>query len=544
MSKNPTVAALPPDHSLWIVSYSQAEPQNCFPTSQLPLSPQARQQLTERQWIESQGRLERQDFMLHDREKWPQLNIPGRGGAPGAPSFNQSMYQQNPMAHIGNPRFSGNFYQQAQQGQVGPSPAKRQRQHPPSHMPASVPQDTSIEDEENVLLGDLLDHLTQRDISLTRYMQHHEWMEEIFSSPYATGQIVPMDLGFGLMGELAGLTKDLFEPPTSDQEKSSSKSKDMAAAYKKVTPDQLQEFEKRIQTHKEKEQAEILRMKEEHARRMDSLRKSKSLVKAEKKLRNASWNPSESSNDFWRMEKTNDQDAGQIVHQVEELLGGSIQPQKEATMISEGGYRKEEPKTFPDTDMMGMQLDGAGLDVAQTTQSASGASAEPPRQSEPVQPPVQEAVPQIPQQQPESAAPSVPDTTMENMEAMDTGNFSLPDDMDLDTGTFNFDTPKADVSTPGMSNWPSQHQQPQISAQAQQTGAHPQTDTSNQPGSADLYGAGDTNFGDFDTGDGLIDFDGGAGGDLDFSMDNSAFGDAFHGTEAHHGQEGGTDETQ
>lgn len=545
MSKNPSVHALPPDPSLWLVHYGQADPQHCFPTSQLPLSHQSRQQLAERQWIESQGRLDRQDFMLHDREKWPQLNMPGRAAVPGVPAYNQNVYQQSPMAHIGNPRFSGNFYQQAQQGHAGPSPAKRARQHPPAPAHASaaalMAQDTSIEDEENVLLGDLLDHLTQRDISLTRYMQHHDWMDEVYSSPFATGQIVPMDLGFGLMGELAGLTEGLFDTPSSALEKPEPKTKDTPAAYKKVTSEQLQEFEKRVQAHKEKEQNEIARMKEEHARRMDSLRKSKSLVKAEKKLRNASWKPSGSGNEFWRLEKTNDQDANQIVEQVEELLGGSIQAQKEATMVSEGGYRKEEKRTPPaDADMSGMQMDGAGLDAAQSLQSASGAPAESALQIEQPQLPTQQisADPQAPQQLPQSAAPSAPDSNMENLESMDTGNFSLPDDMELDTGNFNFDTPKTDVQTPGTSNWPGQPQQAQ--SQPQQP-SNPQPNAADP--SADLYGAGgDANFGDFDAGDGLIDFEGGAGDDIDFSMDNSAFGDAFHGTEGH--DEEGAGETQ
>ena len=535
MSKNPSVHALPPDPSLWLVHYGQADPQHCFPASQLPLSHQSRQQMAERQWIESQGRLDRQDFMLHDREKWPQLNMPGRAAVPGVPAYNQNMYQQSPMAHIGNPRFSGNFYQQAQQGHTGPSPAKRARQHPPAHAPASaaalMAQDTSIEDEENVLLGDLLDHLTQRDISLTRYMQHHDWMDEVYSSPFATGKIVPMDLGFGLMGELAGLTEGLFDTPNSALEKTETKAKDTPAEYKKVTSEQLQEFEKRVQAHKEKEQDEIARMKEEHARRMDSLRKSKSLVKAEKKLRNASWKPSSSGNEFWRLEKTNDQNANQIVEQVEELLGGSIQAQKEATMISEGGYRKEEKRTPPaDADMAGQSL-----------QSASGAAAETaPQTEQPQQLPNQQlpAEPQASQQQlPQSAAPSVPDNNMENLETMDTGNFSLPDDMELDTGNFNFDTPKTDVQTPGTSNWPGQAQQ--VPAQPQQ----PAQSNAADPTSGDLYGAGgDANFGDFDAGDGLIDFEGGAGDDIDFSMDNSAFGDAFHGTEGH--DEEGAGETQ
>jgi len=541
MSKNPSVHALPPDPSLWLVHYGQADPQHCFPASQLPLSHQSRQQMAERQWIESQGRLDRQDFMLHDREKWPQLNMPGRAAVPGVPAYNQSMYQQSPMAHIGNPRFSGNFYQQAQQGHTGPSPAKRARQHPPAHAPASaaalMAPDTSIEDEENVLLGDLLDHLTQRDISLTRYMQHHDWMDEVYSSPFATGKIVPMDLGFGLMGELAGLTEGLFDTPNSSLEKPESKSTDTPAEYKKVTSEQLQEFEKRVQAHKEKEQNEITRMKEEHARRMDSLRKSKSLVKAEKKLRNASWKPSGSGNEFWRLEKTNDQDANQIVEQVEELLGGSISAQKEATMISEGGYRKEEKRTPPADADMGMQMDGAGIDATQSLQSASGAPAEPAPQAEQVQLPTQHAEPQAPQQLPQSAAPSAPDSNMENLETMDTGNFSLPDDMELDTG-FQFDTPKTDVQTPGTSNWPGQPQQAPTQPQqpAQPNAADPTS-------GGDLYGAGgDANFGDFDAGDGLIDFEGGAGDDIDFSMDNSAFGDAFHGTEGH--GDDGAGETQ
>ncbi|KAG9722456.1 hypothetical protein KCU73_g13950, partial [Aureobasidium melanogenum] len=85
------------------------------------------------------------------------------------------------------------------------------------------------------------------------------------------------------------------------------------------------------------------------------------------------------------------------------------------------------------------------------------------------------------------------------------------------------------------SNWPGQ--QVPTQPQPQQT-ANPQPDAANPTSGGDLYGAGgDANFGDFDAGDGLIDFEGGAGGDIDFSMDNSAFGDAFHGTETH-GDEG------
>ncbi|KAK3065762.1 hypothetical protein LTS18_002423 [Coniosporium uncinatum] len=49
-------------------------------------------------------------------------------------------------------------------------------------------------------------------------------------------------------------------------------------------------------------------------------------------------------------------------------------------------------------------------------------------------------------------------------------------------------------------------------------------------------GAEFTNFEDLDTaGDALADYEGGDDGGLDLDLDNSAFGDAFHGAEQHEG---------
>lgn len=572
VSKNPTVAALPPDPSLWVVHYSQAEPQNCIPAAQVGVQHTARTQLSERQWIEMQGRLERQDFMLHDREKWPQLNMPGRGGGPpGGQPYGQQMYGQNPMAHIGNPRFSGQFYQQGQQGHAGPSPAKRQRQHPPSQMPASAAalmnQDTTIEDEENNYYGDILDSLTQRDISLTRYMQHHEWMEEVFSSPYAIGQIIPADLGFGLMGELAGLTEGLLDLPTKDSDATEPLPKKTAPPpeLKKVSPEQLKEFELRVKAHMDKGQAELERMKEEHAKKLEALKKSKTLLQAEKRLRSSVWDVDDTGAEFWRIEKTKPISANHpskeaaegIVKEIEVMLGGAVQPQKEATVVEKGGLRFPEKRNIPPVPIAN-SADGASNDTQMDTtfdqkpqlsdqygQTTSGSEQQlpttqptPTTAAPPAQPPVQQP---SADQKPILEAP---DASMGNMDSLD-DNLSLMDDvnmdMDVDT-TLNFDTetPKtgADMST---TDWSAQQQPPTQQPTTSTTGAN-QTGNTPAPGAdqSDLFGTeGDAGFGDFETGDGLIDFDGGAGGDdLGFDMDNSAFGDAFHNTEAHGGDDG------
>ncbi|GAB7347587.1 hypothetical protein MBLNU459_g4468t1 [Dothideomycetes sp. NU459] len=583
VSKNPSVAALPPDPSLWIVHYCQADPQNCIPAIQVGVQPSVRQQLTDRHMIESQGRLERQDFMLHDREKWPQLNMPGRGGGPpgGQAAYAQQMYNQNPMAHIGNPRFSGQYFQQSQQGQVGPSPAKRQRQHGPSQMPASAAAlmnlDTTIEDEENNYHGDFLDLISQREISMTRYMQHHEWMEEVFSSPYATGQIIPVDLGFGLMGELAGLTEGLLDLPANDDEgKPPPKKKDTATAapsYKKVSPEQLQQFESRVQAHMEKGQAELERMKEDHAKKLEALKKSKALLQAEKRLRSSAWDVNDTGSEFWRVEKTKSGNADHpqkeaaevIVKEVELMLGGAVQPQKEATVVEKGGLRRPDKNRAVPTPSNVIAADGAANDmqIDNDFEQRTHASSEQYNQTTTTgsEQQVADAQPatnsQAPTAQPQAPQPSadqkttagLPDASMDNLDSIDDddNNMSLMDDvnmdMDVDTSTLNFDTetPKTGAADMSTTDWSAQQPQPAQSSTASNSGvAQTSGDTAQQANQNDLFGAtDDTGFGDFDTGDGLIDFDGGAGGDdLGFDMDNSAFGDAFHNTESHAGDDG------
>ncbi|KAK4548858.1 hypothetical protein LTR36_008631 [Oleoguttula mirabilis] len=346
VNKNPSVNAAPPDPSLWLVHYHQAENNRVLPSNQVPFTPQMRQFVAERTWLESQGTLEKKDFMLHDRSSWPSIDVPSKPGMHAQQMRQPGMYGTNlPQARMP-------FYPQTT-GQ--PSNAKRQKMNPP--MAGAAPDgmhDTSIEDEEKATLGDFFDHLTPRDISMTRYMQHHRWMEEVFSSPYASAQIVPADLGLGLMGELKGLTEGILQPPSLDfsgDKAQTSRAKE-AQPFTNLKKEQLEDFNKRVEKHLEEGQAEIEKMKADHAAKMAEWKKSSKLMQAEKRLRYATWEGHESAVPAFRFEEPAASGHGEegakrealddVVKDVEGLLGVKISTHKEASMIEKGGLEKEE----------------------------------------------------------------------------------------------------------------------------------------------------------------------------------------------------------
>jgi hypothetical protein len=487
-TKNPNVAAAHPDSHLWIVHYHQTDQNHMMPIQSLQLQPVMRQILNERKWLESLGRLERKDFMLHDREHWPQINLPGSApqqqGMYGNPMMQQQMNQQ---------RFPQYPYAQGQ----GP-PAKRPRHSGPSGMPGSadgVP-DTSIEDEENTSLGDFFDHLSPREISMMRYMQHHRWMEEVFSSPYASSQIVPPDLGLGLMGELKGLTEGILDPPSSEEigralEKPNQAKE--AQPFTNLKKEQLDEFNKRVEKHLEDGRAEIERMKREHAEKMAEWKKTKMLMQAEKRLRNATWEGHESAVPVYRLdvgsanghvdETAATETVEDVVKNVESAFGVRIESHKESNMVEKGGLDEEQQREEPvqevavaaDTDMSGMQ---------QQEPMMSGANkVEPEPQSNYQQqiPPAQEnaaqtSQPQIPVEEPESsfemdehqdfedegigneAGEAMDQSALDDL--VDMGDTSLIDgmDMDVDTGGMEFieddQTPGDDMAAAAAANVP------------------------------------------------------------------------------------------
>lgn len=360
LAKNPSLPAAPPDPQLWLVHYHQTtDPNRIMPTNQLPPSAQMQQVLRERTWLEAQGRLEKKEFMLHDRDHWPSIGVPSGGqmnrqmqqpGLYGAQSMGGGMQLRQPP-----------YPQAARSGSYGEQPpAKRPRQDMRAGS-ISEAYDTSIEDEENTTLGDYLDHLTPRDISMARYMQHHRWMEEVFSSPYASNQIVPTDLGLGLTGELKGLTDGILPPPSLesplDRSDSAARKPKEAQPFTNLAKEQIEEFNKRVEQHLAEGRAEIEQMKAEHAAKMQEWKKTKTLLQAEQKLRSATWEGHENATPVYRLDvpAANGHDerseptesVNKIVESVQSLLGVKIVEHKEAELVERGGL-EEEPGRLPE----------------------------------------------------------------------------------------------------------------------------------------------------------------------------------------------------
>ena len=71
--------------------------------------------------------------------------------------------------------------------------------------------DQDMIDEDATAVGDALDNIRPHDVSIYRYMQHEENMEEVTSSAYNVSQIRGADIVLHYAaGELADLTEGLF----------------------------------------------------------------------------------------------------------------------------------------------------------------------------------------------------------------------------------------------------------------------------------------------------------------------------------------------
>lgn len=363
--KNPNPNIPPCDPSLWIVHYSRADPQNHYPANKIPLVPQVQVSLTQRQYLQQYGQLVRKEFMFNDRNNWPTINLPGGQ----APSYAQlsGVYPNNILAQL-NRGQEQPYYQQQPMSSitrgVGPSPAKRPRQTPPSHMPgsngsiaaASITQD-SVEEEEDTSRGDLMDFLTPRDISNMRYTQHHEWMEEVFSSAYPTGKIIPVDLGLGRKGELEELTKGFFEAPTSPGP--SAQGGNGLARVGKMEAGMAEDFTKRATDKIAEMNAEMERLRRQHAKRMAKMNRGTNVKEAEVRLRSAVNNPSDTGTEIWRLEgqlevpvEVANIEAGaaaakrtekvdDIVKEVEAAVGKRIGIVKDLICVQKGGFEEK-----------------------------------------------------------------------------------------------------------------------------------------------------------------------------------------------------------
>ena len=359
----------PCDPSLWIIHYARADQQNQFPANRIPVNPQVQTMMSQRRYLQQHGQLVRKEFMLHDRNNWPTVNLP-QGQMPQYPQ-QVSGYPGNVISHMGRSQQPSYIQEQqaaSQQGGMGPSPAKRPRPTPPSQRPgsstsiaaAAMAHDATVDDEEDTSRGDLMDFLTPRDISTMRYTQHHEWMEEIFSSPYATGQIIPVDLGLGRKGELESLTRGFFEAPTGGTPRTDGQVEPLRAG--KMDQGKAEEFTLHASEKITQINVEMENMRRRHARRMAKLEKSGFVYDAEKRLRNMITNSSETGTDIWRIDtQTQKRDAviaalsqqekvDEIAREAEAALGRMIEIVKDVHCIQKGGLEEKTPPEVSEFD--------------------------------------------------------------------------------------------------------------------------------------------------------------------------------------------------
>jgi hypothetical protein len=534
IGKNPALNAQLPDPLLWIVHYHAVDPARFLNVAQIPMMPHMGQILSQRRWLESLGRLEQERFMLHDREKWPSVMLPN------APNLQQGVYAVNQMgAQMPPNRFQQPQYPQ----QAGGPPSKRPRtQGPGAHAAPGVVemvhQGATIEDEENTSYGDYFDHLTPRDISLARYMQHHRWIEEVFSSPYATSQIVPPDLGLGLMGELKKLTDGILAPPSTDsterEEKRPAKPEE-AKAFTNLKKEQVDDFTQRVEKHLQDGQAELEKMKAEHAEKLRSWKKISAVAQADQKLRLATWAGHTNAVPAFRFEQSDKQTSSQTVEaiqkDVEALLGAKVKKYDDATLVSRGGLRDRQLSSEATSDGKELQRDartngssgaqGAAAALNSTTTAATTIPTYPSNTSQ-----AQASAVSAPSTGPTDIRQQPLNSTNAglNNNSLNTAAGSL-DDLDIpDLDDIDMSMDMGDSGTPFDSNAQSSSGLPpattSLNLQSASTAHNP---PSHVPANTTLDGKPadeQDNFDDLDDG-GMIDFNGG--------MDDSAFGDAMHG---------------
>lgn len=362
------------DPSLWIVHYTRSNPQDHVPAHKEHFSSQNHIITHRKFW--AQQVLIRKEFMLHDRANWPTINLPPGHLSRHAP---QSIgYPGNVISHMSRTQ-QQRFIQQQQQVAghkvlVGPPANKRMRLDPnaPTHpgqrhaMPnpaTGMTHDASaIDDDEDTSRGDIMDYLTPRDISTVRYMQHHEWMEEIFHSPYSTAQIVPGELGLGRKGELEDLTRDFFNATTT----AAPSPGNQVPRVGRLGAGRAEDFTKRATDKVAEITAEMEKMKRQHAKRMAKLSKGVMIRDAERTLRSAPMIAADAGTNGFGLDGSARSSANgdtpsslpqkgvnQIATEVEALVGKSIAPIKEVNCTQKGGL--EDNPEF--TDMDGQEYD-------------------------------------------------------------------------------------------------------------------------------------------------------------------------------------------
>ena len=233
-----------------------------------------------------------------------------------------------------------------------------------------------------------MDFLTPRDISLHRYTQHHEWLEEILNSPYDTSQIIPGQLGLGRKGELESLTRDFFDAPVEatpkaifPKSKGESPVEDSATPrVGRLEPGKAEDFTKRATEKIAEINAEMEKLKRQHARRMAKINKGRAFKEAEQNLRVSTLELI--NGDSTKGDAVQQHGVDELAKGLEALLGKSIKPVKEAECIDKGGLEEKsqaedaKDQDYDMTDTFG-DLDGATASAITYPESRSPGLATP-----------------------------------------------------------------------------------------------------------------------------------------------------------------------
>jgi hypothetical protein len=587
--RNPNSSAPSPDPSLWIVHYTQAEPQDRVRSAAIPIDVRTQHIMQTRSYLHSQGQIVQKEFALNDRANWPQIAFPT--GPPRGPA----MYG----GHAPPPRIPQQMAYPPTAQAAGP-PAKRARMNA-NQAAANSAAAAVDDDEEDTSRGDIFDQISPREISTARYMQNHEWMEEIMSSPYSLNQIIPPDLGLGLRGGLASLTEGIFDAPYDlDAEK------DAKHVYVgRLDPQKADEFRKRANEHISEANKEIEKMKAKHAKRLAKFQKGSLVTISEKALRSAVNDPSDIGPEYWRLEGKIDEEDNEdgapvnqilpkvkvddIVAQVEASVGRHAAAVQELIRIQDGGYEEAPaaptpqapanptPRVTPPGSNNGSQHSGVLIGDADMDMSNSAAGLLDQYHtggfSSNATPGSNFATPQahlqahsstgtpnmnVPsphpqaQQQPQNDirmadADQATDQTAQG-DTSGTGDWVVvphggvsPQPMTQDQAPTTTTAPSEEVlATMAAANNPSPH--PTTTAP---------TSSANTPGMPDFHTSPNdfADLGDLDSaGDALASYGDDLGGehedlgdmglDMDVGMDDSAFGDAFHGVEPREAEDG------
>ena len=360
--------------------------------NKIPLSQQDSHTSQARNYFRNLGHLQEKKFMLADGQNWPAVTLPDM-----AHHYNTLTFVGGQMAHRMHIA-----QQQAYNRDHGPSPKRPRHGTNTSqrsvHPPPSV-QQVVMDEEDNPESDrrDSFDMLTQTEISVRRFKCHEEWMEELFSG-YNTFDIKPVDLQFGRAGFMQPITDGFFSKPgrlptpellvwkQTEEHYDNISAKPIEAGKTKQF---AQVVEKRI-AENNAQIAEMKRIHEEHVKNLSrgsTLREAATRIRGEQQHTRQKVKADEENNSSSNESKpgvttsTNEaQSIDEVTKHVQDLLGKHIVLRPEVNLVQKGGLVEESTAkakpNFSNNDQMTSLFDDF-LEQGNSTEISNKPSASP-----------------------------------------------------------------------------------------------------------------------------------------------------------------------